>query len=83
VRRDGADAVRRPQARFHQKGTIVNAKQESQVQTAIRLPESLLARIDKLVERMSKDGIPVTRAEVHRLAVFRGVAELEADKKKR
>jgi predicted DNA-binding protein len=57
--------------------------QEGQVQTAIRLPPSLLARLDKLAERMSQPGMAVTRAEVLRLATFRGVAELEAEKKRK
>ena len=61
----------------------MSKKQKTQTQIAIRLPDSLLARIDDIAEYMSKAGIPVTRAEVHRLAVSRGVAELEADRKKR
>lgn len=63
----------------------MNDKQEVQVQTAIRLPESLLARIDKVAEHMSEPGKRFTRAEVLRLAAFRGVEQLEgaAGKKKR
>lgn len=59
------------------------AKQEGQVQTAIRLSPALLARLDKLAERMSEPGMPVTRAEVLRLAAFRGVEQLEAEKGKK
>lgn len=61
----------------------MTAKQEPQTQTAIRLPDSLLARIDKLATRLSQPGMAVTRAEVLRLAAFRGVADLEAEAKKR
>jgi predicted DNA-binding protein len=60
----------------------VTEKQEQQVQTAIRLPESLLARVDKLAERMSRPGMRVTRAEVLRLAAFQGVDKLETEKKR-
>lgn len=52
-------------------------KNEQQVQTAIRLPPTLLQRLDKLAEHMSKGGIRITRAEVHRLAVENGVDRLE------
>lgn len=58
-------------------------KQEQQVQTAIRFPESFLDRVDKLATRMSEPGMRVTRVEVLRLAAFKGVAELEAERKKR
>jgi predicted DNA-binding protein len=58
-------------------------KQETQTQTGIRLSDSLLGRVDKLVERMSEPGLQLTRADILRLAVFRGVEQLEAEKKKR
>lgn len=58
-------------------------KQDPQVQTAIRLSESLLSRVDKLAVRMSQPGLRVTRAEVLRLAAFRGVATLETEGKKK
>ncbi len=61
----------------------MNDKQEQRVQTAIRLPESLLKRLDKLAERMSRPGLTITRAEVLRLAALKGVERLEAEKKKR
>jgi len=56
---------------------------DPQVQTAIRLPESLLDRVDKLAEKMSQPGMRVTRAEVLRLATFRGIDQLEGEGKKR
>lgn len=61
----------------------MNDKPARQVQTAIRLPEPLLERIDKLAENMSKAGVPITRADVHRLAVEQGVDRLETKAKKR
>lgn len=60
----------------------MNDKQEQQTQIAIRLPESMLDRMDKLVERMSKPGLQITRADVHRQAVFLGIEKLEAENKK-
>ena len=54
-----------------------------QVQTAIRLPEALLERVDKLVESMSQPGMPVTRAGVLRLATLRGVEQLEGERGRR
>ena len=48
-----------------------------QIQIAIRLPETLLARLDKIAARMSASGVPVTRAEVLRLAATKGVERLE------
>ena len=59
----------------------MNDKQEIQVQTAIRVPESLLDRVDKLAEQLSQPGMRVTRAEVLRLAAYRGVEQLEAERK--
>ena len=58
-------------------------KQDEQIQTAIRLPKSLLKRLDKLAERMSRQGMRVTRAEALRLAAFEGTAVLEAEGKQR
>jgi hypothetical protein len=57
----------------------MSEKQEQQVQTAIRLPEVLLVRVDELAVRMSQPGMRVTRAEVLRLAAFKGVELLEGD----
>jgi predicted DNA-binding protein len=59
------------------------------VQTAIRLPKSLLKRLDKLAERMAKANpdMRITRTQVLRTAMYRGVAQLretyfpEAEKK--
>jgi predicted DNA-binding protein len=56
---------------------------EEQVQTAIRLPQSLLDRLDRLAEKMSQPGMKITRTEVLRLALFKGVDQLEAEGKKR
>lgn len=61
----------------------MSEKQEELIQTALRVPESLLERIDKIAESMSRDGIRITRADVLRSAVFRGIEQLETEKKKR
>ena len=56
---------------------------DKQTQTAIRLPDSLLERIDRLAGRMSKPGLRVTRAEALRRIAFLGADALEAELKKR
>lgn len=58
-------------------------KQEQQIQTAFRLPKTLLTRADKLVERMSQPGMKLTRADVVRAALFRGIEQLEAERGKK
>lgn len=58
-------------------------KKDQQVQTAIRVPESLLERAEKLAERIAQPGRRCTRADVLRLAAFRGIAELEAENKRK
>lgn len=58
-------------------------KQDQQVQTAIRLPETLLDRVDKVAKRMSEPGFTVTRSDIIRQAIFIGVERLETEKKKR
>lgn len=61
----------------------MNGKQETQIQTAIRLPESVLKRVDKLAEHMSQPGARTARAAALRHALLRGLSELEAERKKR
>jgi len=61
----------------------VTDKQETLVQTAVKVPESLLERADEVATKMSQPGMRVTRAEVLRMAMFKGVEALEAEKKKR
>lgn len=58
-------------------------EQEKQVQTAIRVSESLLDRADKVADRMSRPGMRITRADVLRLAAHQGMDQLEAETKKR
>lgn len=61
----------------------MSEKQEQQVQTAIRLPESILERMDKIAIRMSRPGIRVTRTDALRAAVFEWVDRMEAEGKRR
>lgn len=61
----------------------MSEEREPQVQTAIRLPESMINRLDSVAKKMSQPGMPVTRTEVLRLAAHRGLDELEAEWKKR
>ena len=59
------------------------AKQEAQVQIAVRVPESWLGRFDKAAERLSQPGAAVTRAGAIRRAMYRGLVDFEAESKKR
>jgi hypothetical protein len=61
----------------------MSEKQDEQVQWAVRLPESFLERADKLAERMSEPAMKITRTDVLRMAMFRGIEQLETEKKKR
>ena len=58
-------------------------KQESHTQTAIRVPDSWLQRLDKLAERMSRPGVHITRTAALRDALYRGIEVMEAEGKKR
>jgi predicted transcriptional regulator len=58
-------------------------KPEPQTQTAIRLPDSFLVRIDKIAENMSRRGMRITRSDALRIAMFEGAAVLEAEGKKK
>jgi predicted DNA-binding protein len=58
----------------------MNAKPEKQIQYGIRLLESVLDRSDKIAEHMSRPGImQVTRADVIRLAVSKGLEQIESE----
>jgi predicted DNA-binding protein len=63
----------------------MSEKQENQIQTAIRLPESLIDRADKLAEQLSQSqpGMTFTRADAIRIGLHRGFTELEAESKKK
>lgn len=53
-------------------------KQEEQIQTAVRLPKSMIARMDKLAARMSQPGVnPITRSEIIRLCIMQGATQIE------
>jgi len=60
----------------------MNKKPKPRTQTAIRLDDALLARIDKIAERTSQPNLnPITRSEVIRRFVIEG-AEREESKRK-
>lgn len=59
----------------------MSAEKETQTQTGIRLPDSLLERIDKIAEKMSQPGLRITRAEVIRLFVTQGADRAEQGEK--
>ena len=58
-------------------------KKETQVVTAFRLGESILARIDKLAASKSTPGMQYTRTDMLRMIVHRGVEAFESERKKK
>jgi len=50
-------------------------------QTAIRLDEELLARIDRHAKRLSQPGLPVTRTSAVRVLLIRALDAVEAEQK--
>lgn len=57
-------------------------KQEEQIQTAVRLPKSLLKRLDKLAKSESTNLRTVTRSHMHRFALEEGLDKIEKAKKR-
>lgn len=63
---------------------VVRAKRdEIRIQTAIRLTESFMNRLDKFAVHMSRPGLRVTRTEVLRIAAIRGLEQLEEERRKK
>ena len=52
---------------------------QTQTQTAFRLPPDLVAKLDRIADRLSAErpGIPITRADVVRMLLTRAVKEEE------
>ena len=63
----------------------MSTKQDESIQTAVRLPKSLLTRADKLAEHMSaaQPGKKYTRADLIRIGLFEGFAALENEERKK
>jgi predicted DNA-binding protein len=56
---------------------------DSKKMTAFRLEESLLRRLDRYAERLSREtGLPASRADVVRLLLMRGLDEVEHEQGK-
>lgn len=62
---------------------MADKQEQNEIQTAIRIPKSWLDEFDQLAEQMSEPGMNVSRADVHRLAIRRGLAVLGKEVKKR
>jgi len=56
---------------------------EKTVQTAFRLPESLIKELDELAAEMSTREMTYTRADVLRMAASRGLEELKSNRRKK
>jgi hypothetical protein len=54
-------------------------EKERTVQTAVRMPESWVPRLDALAAKLSQPGINVSQAAVIRAALARGIAALETE----
>jgi len=54
-------------------------EKERTAQTAVRMPESWVPRLDALAAKLSQPGINVSQAAVIRAALARGIAALEAE----
>lgn len=62
---------------------MTDKTEEQQIQTAIRVPESWLEEFDRLAKDLSKPGMQISRADVHRMAIRRGLDALAKGSKKR
>jgi len=49
------------------------------VQTAVRMPQSWIARLEVVAAALEKTGLDVSQAAVIRVALARGIAVLEAE----
>jgi hypothetical protein len=58
-------------------------KEESSIQIAVRLPESWLRELDDFAKAASEPGRQTYRADVHRMALRRGLDLLAKERKKR
>lgn len=56
---------------------------EKTIQTAFRLPESLIKELDELATEMSTREMTYTRADVLRMAASRGLEELKSNRRKK
>lgn len=55
-------------------------KPDSEVfQTAFRVPNLLLDRVDKIARKMSRPGVRIKRSAVLRMALYRGVNQIESE----
>jgi len=60
----------------------MSKKKDTELQTAVRITGSAVERMDALAAQRSEPGARVTRADVHRLALYRGLDLLEAESRK-
>jgi len=64
------------------RSTKVSLRREAQdsVQVALRLPAEWVARLDALARALSVPGLAVSSSDAMRVAMARGMAELEAER---
>lgn len=54
-------------------------EKERTVQTAVRMPESWIPRLDAIAAKLGATGLDVSQAAAIRVALARGIAALEAE----
>lgn len=54
-------------------------EKERTVQTAVRMPESWIARLDVIASKLGAAGLDVSQAAAIRVCLGRGIATLEAE----
>ena len=59
------------------------SEKENTIQTAVRVPESWLERLDKIAEKLSQPGASLTRTDALRVALYRGIEQIENEGKRR
>ena len=59
------------------------SEKENTIQTAVRVPESWLERLDKIAEKLSQPGAALKRTDALRVALYRGIEQIESEGKKR
>lgn len=57
--------------------------EQAQTQTALRVLTSDVVAADELAKSMSQPGAQITRSQVLRMAIHRGIAQLVAESKKK
>jgi hypothetical protein len=61
----------------------VTSKEENLIQTAVRVSEAALECADRLAEAMSQPGLRLTRTDILRMAIYRGIDQLDTEHRRK